>query len=67
MPVSPVHPRLAELRALFGHQVAVVRRRREWTQEELAEASGFDRKTINRIENGRHSPVSIGCSFWLMP
>lgn len=56
MPASPVHPRLAEDRARFGHQVAALRQKLEWTQEKLAEASGLDRKTINRIENGRHSP-----------
>lgn len=54
--MSPVHPRLAEDRARFGHRVAALRQQVDWTQEKLAEASGFDRKTINRIENGRHSP-----------
>ncbi|WP_433274715.1 helix-turn-helix domain-containing protein [Actinosynnema sp. CS-041913] len=24
--------------------------------EQLAEATGFDRKTVDRVENGRHSP-----------
>jgi transcriptional regulator with XRE-family HTH domain len=56
VPASPVHPRLVEDRALFGHRVATIRQQADWTQERLAEASGFDRKTINRIENGRHSP-----------
>lgn len=56
MPASPVDPRLAEHRAQFGHRIALLRQRVDWTQERLAEASGFDRKTINRIENGRHSP-----------
>ena len=36
--------------------MVALRQRLEWTQEKLAEASGLDRKTINRIENGRHSP-----------
>ena len=54
--LAPVHPRLAEDRAQFGRQVAALRQRLEWTQEKLAEACGLDRKTINRIENGRHSP-----------
>ncbi|WP_433261305.1 helix-turn-helix transcriptional regulator [Actinosynnema sp. CS-041913] len=35
-----------------------------WTREQLAEASGFDRKTTNHIETGRHSP-SLGCVFVL--
>lgn len=56
VPASPVHPRLADYRARFGHRLASLRLGRDLTQEQLAEASGFDRKTINRIENGRHSP-----------
>jgi len=56
VPASPVHPRLADYRACFGHRLAALRLERDLTQEQLAEASGFDRKTINRIENGRHSP-----------
>ncbi|MGB3443656.1 MAG: helix-turn-helix transcriptional regulator [Actinophytocola sp.] len=56
MPVSPVHPRLAQDRARFGRRLATIRQEAGWTQETLADASGFDRKTINRIENGRHSP-----------
>ncbi len=56
VPASPVHPQLAENRARFGHRLAALRLTADWTQEQLAEASGFDRKTINRIENGRHSP-----------
>ncbi|MEO6087309.1 MAG: helix-turn-helix transcriptional regulator [Umezawaea sp.] len=47
---------MAENRVRFGHRVATLRLDADWTQEQLAEASGFDRKTINRIENGRHSP-----------
>lgn len=47
---------MAANRARFGHKVAALRAQRDWTQEHLAEVSGFDRKTINRIENGRHSP-----------
>jgi transcriptional regulator with XRE-family HTH domain len=50
------HLPLAENRTRFGHRIAALRLQRDWTQEQLAEASGFDRKTVNRIENGRHSP-----------
>ena len=56
VPASPVHPLITENRARFGHRFAALRQGREWTQEQLAETSGFDRKTVNRIENGRHSP-----------
>ncbi|WP_082404181.1 helix-turn-helix transcriptional regulator [Saccharothrix sp. NRRL B-16348] len=50
------HAHLAENRTQFGHRIAALRLQYGWTQEQLAEASGFDRKTVNRIENGRHSP-----------
>lgn len=33
-----------------------LRMKRELTQEKLANKSGIDRKTINRIENGHFSP-----------
>ncbi|MBB5803567.1 DNA-binding XRE family transcriptional regulator [Saccharothrix ecbatanensis] len=48
---------LTENRTRFGtapHRTAS--RRCDWTQGPLAEACGFDRKTVNRIENGRQSP-----------
>lgn len=53
---APTHVHLADNRTRFGHRIAALRLERDWTQEQLAEASGFDRKTVNRIENGRHSP-----------
>ncbi|MEU4768780.1 helix-turn-helix transcriptional regulator [Actinosynnema sp. NPDC023794] len=53
---APNHPHLTENRTQFGHRIAALRLQRNWTQEQLAEAGGFDRKTVSRIENGRHSP-----------
>lgn len=51
---------------------AVKNRRMElgWSQLELAETAGVDRKTVNRIENGRYSPsmntlVSVGTALGL--
>jgi DNA-binding XRE family transcriptional regulator len=41
----------------FGLRIRELRRDRSWTQEELAHAAGLDRKTINRLEQGRHSPA----------
>ncbi len=31
-------------------------RRQSLTQKQLAERAGFDRKSVNRIENGGYSP-----------
>ncbi|WP_158854490.1 helix-turn-helix transcriptional regulator [Saccharothrix deserti] len=53
---APNHVHLTDNRTRFGHRVAALRLERDWTQQQLAEAGGFDRKTVNRIENGRHSP-----------
>jgi len=36
--------------------VRALRAAREWTQEDLAHRAGFDRKSINRLENGAYSP-----------
>jgi DNA-binding XRE family transcriptional regulator len=32
------------------------RKNRKWSQQELAERAGIDRKTVNRIERGHFSP-----------
>ena len=32
------------------------RQEREWSQQELADKAGIDRKTVNRIENLHFSP-----------
>lgn len=41
----------------LGDRVRDLRRRRGWTQEELAHATGFDRKSINRVETAAYSPA----------
>jgi transcriptional regulator with XRE-family HTH domain len=53
---DPITPRLAELRQQFGQRLREVREGHGLTQEELGEMAEVDRKTINRIENGMHSP-----------
>ncbi len=63
MPASPVHPLLAENRARFGPRLAALRLEREWTGEQLAEAGGFHRKTINLIETAGIRPTSTVSSF----
>jgi transcriptional regulator with XRE-family HTH domain len=46
----------------FGHRLRVLRAVRSLTQERLGERAGLDRKTVNRIENGRYS-VSLDRIF----
>lgn len=40
----------------FGARLRVVRKQQGLSQTALADAAGVDRKTVNRIENGRFSP-----------
>ena len=43
-----------------SHNIAVklkeARREKGWSQQELAERAGLERKTVNRIENKHYSP-----------
>lgn len=41
---------------IFGEKIRTFRRARGLTQQELAENSALDRKTISRIENHQYSP-----------
>ena len=52
----PADPDIVRLRGQFGETVRRLRQARGWTQEELAHRTGFDRKSINRIENASYSP-----------
>ena len=38
------------------NRVKELRTAREWTQEQLADATGVSRQSINSIENGRYVP-----------
>jgi transcriptional regulator with XRE-family HTH domain len=44
-------------RRVIGGRVRDARNALKLTQEQLGEAVGLDRKTVNRIENGTHSPL----------
>ena len=48
------------LRSTLG--VVLRLERRHWSQQELADAAGLDRRTIDRIENGRRRPSTV--SIW---
>lgn len=43
-------------RQAFGQRVRTIRSSVGLTQEQLAERAGFDRKSVNRMENGGYSP-----------
>jgi transcriptional regulator with XRE-family HTH domain len=40
----------------LGSKVAELRREREWTQQQLAAATGIDQGWVSRIEAGRVEP-----------
>lgn len=54
MPLS--EPMALSKRRAFGQTVRRLRLAHGWTQEELAHRTGFDRKSINRVENATYSP-----------
>ena len=45
--------------APFGERVAKERKKRGWTQQELAAQAHVTYETINRIENGKHAEPRI--------
>lgn len=45
--------------ATFGERVAKERKKRDWTQQELAELAGVRYETINRIESGKHAEPRV--------
>lgn len=46
---------LADIRKKFGRRVTGLRDERNWTQEDLAAASGVSTRSISSIENGVYS------------
>jgi transcriptional regulator with XRE-family HTH domain len=59
------------LRQIVGERLVLLRRRRGWTQPELAHRSKMGITTLNRIENAHNSPSieklvalaqQLGCS-----
>jgi transcriptional regulator with XRE-family HTH domain len=47
---------MAELRNKFGKRLRKIRRDRDMTQEQLAEAVGVTMEFISRMERGHHGP-----------
>ena len=47
------------MRRLVGSNVRAFRARRGWTQEQLAERSGFSQQYISGLEQGRRNPTVV--------
>ncbi len=43
----------------LGNQIKVLRKKKAWTQKQLAEFSSLDRTTIGSIERGDYSDIGI--------
>lgn len=54
------HPTPAQV---FGTRVSEARKRREWSQRELADRLHIDRTTLNKIERGVRGDVAISQLF----
>jgi transcriptional regulator with XRE-family HTH domain len=55
VPTDPLPARVLARRQAIGDHIRAARTERKLTQEKLGEATGLDRKTINRIENGAYA------------
>ncbi|MGQ4349671.1 helix-turn-helix domain-containing protein [Streptomyces sp. SAS_275] len=57
MPTDPLPAWVVTRRQAIGTHVRAARTDAKLSQEKLGETTGLDRKTINRIEQGTHSPL----------
>ena len=48
-----------DMRVLVGSNVRALRLARGWTQEELAERSGFSQHYVSSLETGRRNPTVV--------
>ena len=48
-----------DMRKLVGRNVGRIRREKGWTQEQLAEISGFSQQYISGLEQGRRNPTVV--------
>jgi transcriptional regulator with XRE-family HTH domain len=57
VPSAPPPDWVIVRRRAIGDQIRAARKKAELTQESLAEKAGMDRQAVNRIEQGRASPL----------
>lgn len=55
---------MADIRKKFGGKIVELRQARDWTQEDLAAASGISTRSISSIENGVYS-VTLDTAYRL--
>jgi DNA-binding XRE family transcriptional regulator len=53
---TPLPAWILNRRVTLGHRIAALRRERGLSQDDLAEATGLERRTIQRYENAISSP-----------
>lgn len=46
---------IAAINAAIGDEIRALRSRRRWSQDDLAQAIGVDKKTVGRLERGERS------------
>lgn len=57
MPTDPLPDWVPARRREIGLRIAAVRRDRGLAIDDIAEATGLDRKTVMTVEAGRHAPT----------
>ena len=57
MPTDPLPDWVLLQRRLIGTRLRSLRMARGWSQEQLGERAGLDRRTISSIELGSRSPL----------
>ncbi|NEW49390.1 helix-turn-helix transcriptional regulator [Nocardia cyriacigeorgica] len=48
-----------EMMEAVGEEIVIQRTRKKWSQERLAKETGYDKKTIGRLERGERAPTII--------
>lgn len=48
-----------DMRRLVGTNFARIRREKGWTQEQVAERSGFSQQYLSGLERGRRNPTIV--------
>lgn len=53
-----------ELLVKFGERIKTLRKERDWSQEQLADETGFHRTYIGMIERGERNPSLININVF---
>lgn len=54
----------AEVLIKFGERIKMLRKRQDWSQEKLADKTGFHRTYIGMIERGERNPSLININVF---